>query len=142
MARPIRDLWRAPRFDTADVEVSAGGEVAKVLVQDGGMSWYQFRKGPLATGGGWLLLGMIGALALFYVLRGRIPVDGELTGCTVTRSKSVERMAHWLLAGSFVLLGFSGLFVKYGRDYIAPLLGKEFNSTLLIGSKFIHNNAA
>ena len=32
------DLWRALRHDAADVNVSAGGDVAKVLVQDGGMA--------------------------------------------------------------------------------------------------------
>jgi len=51
------DLWRAIRFDSADVNVSAGGDVAKVLVQEGGMSWQAFRSGPLSKYGGWLLLG-------------------------------------------------------------------------------------
>ena len=136
------DLWRALRFNEADITVSAGGDVAKVLVQDGGMTWYQFRSGPLATYGGGLLLATIGALVLFYLLRGRIRIDEPKTGRTVTRFKFIERFAHWMLAGSFILLGLTGLFVKYGRDYIAPVLGKEFNATLLVGSKFIHNNLA
>jgi len=136
------DQWRAIRFNSADINVSAGGDVAKVLVQDGGMAWYQFRQGPLATYGGWLLLGTIGALILFYLLRGRIMVDGEKTGRTVTRFQFIERVAHWVLAGSFILLGITGLFVKYGRELIAPVFGKEFNSVLLIGSKFIHNNVS
>ena len=51
------DLWRALRFNEADISVSSGGDVAKVLVQDGGMAWYEFRSGPLATYGGYLLLG-------------------------------------------------------------------------------------
>ena len=136
------DLWRALRFNEADITVSAGGEVAKTLVQDGGMAWYEFRSGPLSTYGAWLLLGMIGLLAVFYLLRGRIRIDAELTGRTVLRFKFYERMAHWILAGSFILLGVTGLFVKYGRDYIAPYLGREFNATLLLASKFIHNNVA
>lgn len=136
------DLWRALRFNEAEISVSAGGDVAKVLVQDGGMVWYSFRKGPMAEYGGWLLLGTIGALALFYLLRGRIGIDGELTGRTVTRFKFIERMAHWVLAGSFILLGITGLLVLFGRTFIAPYLGKEINSVLLIASKFIHNNVA
>lgn len=136
------DLWRALRFNEANITVSSGGDVAKVLVQEGGMAWYEFRKGPLATYGGYLLLGTLGALLLFYLLRGKVMVDEPMTGRTVTRFQFIERFAHWLLAGSFVLLGFTGLFVKYGRDYIAPMLGKEFNSTLLIGSKFVHNNVS
>jgi len=136
------DLWRALRYNKADITVSSGGDVGKVLVQSGGMAWFQFRQGPLVTYGGFLLLGTIAALILFYLLRGRIPVDGEKAGTTVTRFNAVERFAHWLLAGSFILLGITGLVVLMGRLFIAPYLGKEVNSYLLIGSKFIHNNVS
>lgn len=136
------DLWRALRYDEANISVSAGGDVAKVLVQDGGMKWYEFRKGPLTTYGSYLLLGTIALLAVFFLLRGRIRVDGELAGRTVQRFNAIERFAHWLLAGSFLLLGFTGLFVLLGRQFIAPYLGRELNSNLLIASKFIHNNVS
>jgi len=136
------DLWRALRFNEANITVSSGGDVAKVLVQSGGMAWYEFRQGPLIRYGGYLLLGTFAALVLFYLLRGRIPVDGEKTGRTVTRFKAVERFAHWLLASSFILLGLTGLCVLMGRSFIAPYLGKDINSALLIGSKFIHNNVS
>ena len=65
-----------------------------------------------------------------------------MTGRTVQRFNAIERFAHWLLAGSFILLGFTGLFVLLGRKVIAPYLGREFNSTLLEISKFIHNNVS
>lgn len=136
------ELWRALRYNAADINVSAGGEVAKVLVQDGGMAWYNFRQGPLATWGGWLLLGTIGALALFYLARGRVRIDEPMTGRTVTRFKAFERFSHWLLAGSFVLLGLSGLLTLFGRWVIVPLMGHETNAVLLTGAKFIHNNLA
>jgi len=136
------DLWRALRFNEADITVSSGGDVAKILVQDGGMAWYEFRQGPLAHYGSYLLLATIGALVLFYLLRGKIMIDEPMTGRTVTRFKAIERFAHWLLAGSFIVLGVTGLFVLLGRLYIAPYLGKDFNATLLLASKLIHNNVA
>lgn len=136
------ELWRALRYGSAETTVSAGGEVASVLIQDGGMKWYSFREGPLRTYGGWAMLGMIGLLVLFYLIRGRIPIDGGPKGTTVTRFKAVERFGHWLLAGSFILLGVTGLVSLFGRVFIAPYLGKEFNSTLLIASKWIHNNVS
>ncbi|MDP5219092.1 formate dehydrogenase subunit gamma [Ruegeria sp. 2205SS24-7] len=136
------ELWRQLRYGSADVTVSSGGEVASVLMQDGGMAWLEFRKGPLATYGGYLLLGTIALLAVFFVLRGRIRLDYEKTGRTVTRFKTFERAAHWLLAGSFILLGITGLLTLFGRMLIAPYISKEFNATLLMGSKFIHNNVA
>jgi formate dehydrogenase subunit gamma len=136
------EVWRALRFGSADITVSSGGEVASVLMQDGGMAWLSWRDGPLRTYGGWLLLGTVVALLLFYILRGRIRIDAEKTGRTVTRFKSVERFGHWLLAGSFILLGLTGLVTLFGRVMIAPYLGKDFNSTLLIASKWVHNNVA
>jgi formate dehydrogenase subunit gamma len=117
------EVWRQIRYGSAEITVSSGGEVASVLVQDGGMPWLSFREGPMRQYGGWLLLGTLGALLVFYILRGRIPVDGEMTGRTVTRFKFIERMAHWTLAGSFIILGITGLLTLFGRAIIAPYLG-------------------
>lgn len=136
------ELWRALRYGKADISVSSGGEVGKVLVQDGGMAWYQLRNGPIATYGAYLLGGVVALLAVFYVLRGRIALDAPRAGRTVTRFKFIERMAHWVLAGSFILLGLTGLLVKYGREVIVPLLGKETNAWLLLNSKLVHNNVS
>nr|WP_240931890.1 formate dehydrogenase subunit gamma [Sedimentitalea sp. CY04] len=136
------EFWRGLRYGSADVTVSAGGEVATVLVQDGGMKWLTFRAGPLRQYGGWLLMGTIALLVVFYVLRGKILIDGEKTGRTVTRFKAFERFGHWLLAGSFILLGITGLFNLFGRIWIAPYLGKEANATLLELGKWVHNNVA
>ncbi|MGH1412556.1 MAG: formate dehydrogenase subunit gamma [Pelagimonas sp.] len=136
------ELWRAMRYGSADLSTSARGSGSAMLMQDGGMWWLNFRQGPLITYGGWLLLGTLGALILFYLLRGKIGIDEPMTGRTVTRFKFIERLAHWMLGGSFILLGFTGLFVLLGRKFIAPYLGHEFNSTLLTVSKLVHNNVA
>ena len=136
------DLWRALRYGSADITVSSGGTAASVLMQDGGMKWLAVRKGPLVTYGGYAMLITIALLAVFFVLRGRIRIVYQQTGTTVTRFKAFERAAHWMLAGSFILLGLTGLLSLFGRFFIAPYLGKELNSTLLIASKWIHNNVA
>jgi formate dehydrogenase subunit gamma len=136
------ELWRALRYNKADIRVSTKNETGKVLVQDGGMWWYSFREGPLATWGGYLLLGTIVALIVFYVLRGRIAIDEPMTGRTVTRFIGIERFAHWLMAGSFVILGLTGLLVLFGRMFIAPVLGKDINAQILLASKFVHNNVS
>ena len=136
------ELWRALRYGSADVKVSTADERGRVLVQDGGMWWLEFRQGPLITYGLWLLAGTIGALAVFFLLRGRIRVEGGLAGRTVERFKFIERAAHWTLAGSFILLGLTGVLVLVGRKFIAPVFGLEINSTLLVVSKFVHNNVS
>lgn len=134
------ELWRALRYGSADVTVSTLDVRGRVLIQDGGMWWLEFRQGPLTQYGLWLLAGTIIALALFFILRGRIGIEGGKTGRTVERFKFVERMAHWTLAGSFIVLGVTGLVTLVGRKFIAPLLGLEMNAILLMVSKYIHNN--
>lgn len=134
------EVWRSLRYGLEDVKVSSGGAESRVLIQDGGMRWLQFRKGPLATYGAWLLGGTLALLALFYLIRGKIRIDGEKTGRTVTRFQAVERFGHWLMAGSFVVLAITGLIVLFGRMVIIPLLGREAFSTVAVASKWVHNN--
>jgi formate dehydrogenase subunit gamma len=136
------EVWRALRYGLSDVTVSSGGPEARVLIQDAGMTWLEFRKGPLATYGAWLLAGTVALLALFFLFRGRIRIDGELTGRTVTRFQTVERFGHWLMAGSFVVLAITGLVVLFGRMVVIPLLGHEAFSTVAVASKWVHNNIA
>ncbi|GIT91322.1 formate dehydrogenase subunit gamma [Jannaschia pagri] len=136
------ELWRALRFGTADVSVSNDGPAAGILVQDSGMAWLQFREGPLQTYGAYLLGGTLIALLVFYLLRGRVMIDGEKTGRTVLRFAFIERFAHWLMAGSFVLLGLTGLLVLFGRKVVIPLVGHEAFTPVAIGAKFIHNNVS
>jgi len=136
------ELWRALRFGSADITASNNGPAATTLVQDGGMKWLMFRQGPLATYGASLLGGTLLLLALFYLIRGRIRIDGEVTGRKIERFKAVERFGHWLLAGSFILLGLTGLVSLFGRKVLIPAFGHDAFSTIAIGSKWIHNNVS
>ena len=136
------ELWRALRFGEVNITASNNGPAATVLIQDGGMKWLEFRDGPLKTYGAYLLGGTIVLLLLFYLLRGRIGIDYEATGRTITRFKSIERFGHWLLAISFLVLGATGLITLFGRKVIIPLLGHEAFTPIAIGSKWVHNNVA
>ena len=136
------DVFRALRYGTADITVSSYNPESRVVIQDGGMWWLEFRRGPLATYGAWLLGGMLILLALFYLVRGRIRIDGPRTGRTITRFNGFERFGHWLLAGSFLLLAFTGLATLFGRKVLIPAFGHEIFSTIAIASKWIHNNVA
>jgi len=136
------DLWRALRFDSADITTQINGPAAGVLIQDAGMGWLRLREGPLQTYGLWLLGSTVTVLALFLLIRGRIRIDGEKTGRTITRFKALERFGHWLLAGSFILLGLTGLITLFGRKYIIPVFGHDAFSTVAIASKWVHNNVS
>lgn len=136
------ELWRALRFGDAAVTSQVRNPGATLLVQDSGMSWLQFREGPLRTYGGYFLLGVIALLALFYLIRGRIRISHGKAGVTIQRFKAIERFAHWLLAGSFILLGITGLIVLFGRNGLMDWIGKDAYATLALASKWVHNNVS
>ena len=134
------EVYRALRYGSADVTVSSRAPAAEVLIQDGGMRWLEFRQGPLSTYGAYLLGGTLIALALFYLLRGKIRIDGEKTGRKILRFTNIERFGHWLFAGSFLLLGLTGLISLFGRKVLIPVFGKEMFAELADLSKWLHNN--
>ncbi|MGB3243904.1 MAG: formate dehydrogenase subunit gamma [Sulfitobacter sp.] len=136
------ELWRAVRFGKANITASNNGPAATTLVQDGGMRWLMFRQGPLRTYGAYLLGGTLLVLAIFYLIRGRIRIEGEKTGRKIERFKAVERLGHWMLAGSFLLLGITGLISLFGRKVLIPAFGHEAFSTLAVASKWVHNNVS
>ena len=136
------DLWRAIRYDTANITSQQRGPASTTLIQTGGMGWLDFRMGPLQFWGAIALGAMLAVLLVFYLVRGRIRLSHPPTGRTVTRFRWVERFAHWVLGGSFILLAISGLLVLFGRKAIIPLIGHEAWSPIAIASKWIHNNVS
>jgi len=136
------ELWEALRFGTTDVKVSAGGAPARVVMQERGMWWLQFRDGRLSNWGFYFWIGLVAFLALFFLLRGRIKISGGYSGKKIIRFRAIERFAHWMLAGSLMLLGATGLFLLFGRQWILPVIGKENFAALAEFSKLIHNNVA
>lgn len=136
------EFWRSYRYGAIDPSVSSRQSAAGIVIQDTGMAWQEFRAGPLRQIGGNVLLGTLIALAVFYVVRGKIKIDGGPAGTTIKRFKAFERFGHWILAGSFVMLGVTGLLVLFGRVWIVPTFGHEANSFILIGSKWVHNNVS
>jgi formate dehydrogenase subunit gamma len=137
------ELWREIRADEATAVVASNnGPAAKVLMHEGGMWWLTFREGPLLTYGGALLGGTILLLAIFFLIRGRIKIEHGRAGVTIERFKWIERFGHWLIAGSFVLLGLTGLIQLAGRKLLIPAFGHEAFSTFAIAGKWVHNNVS
>lgn len=136
------DNWRAIRYNEIEPTTQVRGPAAEVLIQDGGMPWWKLREGPMITYGGGALLAIIGLLVVFYFVRGRIMIDGGPAGTTIERFKAVERFGHWLLAGSFIALGITGLLTLMGRSFLIPVIGHDAFATLATGSKWLHNNVA
>ena len=90
----------------------------------------------------WAVIGMVVLLTLFYVIRGKIRVDGGLSGRKILRFNTLERFAHWTLASTFIILALSGLNLIIGKTVILPLLGENAFGTLSAWGKIAHNYLA
>ncbi len=135
------EYWRAVRRGVTGT-VDNLDKQAGVLVQTEGESWRNFKNGPLAQFGGWLLLAMIVLLAGFRVIRGQVKVDSGLSGRTIERFNALERANHWLTASSFIVLALTGLNIAYGRYVVAPVIGPEAFAALTYYGKIAHNYIA
>lgn len=123
-------------------KVSIPDTKAGVLVQSAGEDYRLLRKGPLFSYLGLAMLGTLIALAAFFAIRGRIRVEHGLSGQKIKRFSTVERMGHWLMAISFIILAITGLNVSFGQYVIMPIVGKEFFGPMTLFLKMTHNYIA
>ena len=119
--------------------VSIPDQRSATLIQPGGKDWRDFWRGTSPWVGGLLIGGMFVILALFYLIKGRIPIEGGRSGETITRFGTVDRFAHWLTASSFIVLAITGLNIAYGRAILLPLIGPEAFTAFAEAGKLAHN---
>jgi formate dehydrogenase subunit gamma len=134
-------FWRDVRagdqnaYQTSQVR----GVGMNVLIQNEGQRWRQIRNGPITIYGGWMIVLVMVAIALFYWRRGKIILHTPRTGRLIERFTPWERFIHWTTAIAFLTLALSGIFMLFGRWVILPLFGYTVFSTLTILGKNLHN---
>lgn len=132
------NFWRAVRDGQAGYSAVSGPE-SGVFINNGGQNWRQMRVGLIANYGGWAIVGALCLVAVFFLIRGRIRVEGEKTGLTVPRWTTLERFMHWYTAIGFVILAITGLSMLFGRAVLIPLLGPEGFAAWAALSINVHN---
>ncbi len=137
-SNPRADWWRLVRDGVSGYSAVEGLETGE-LIQASGEFWRQLRNGPVSWLGGVMLGGMLGALALFYLVKGPIRLAKSRTGMLVPRWSRGERLLHWTTALLFITLALTGLSILYGRRILIPLMGHEPFSATLIWVKYLHN---
>ena len=135
------DLWRQMRRNIKGT-VSIPDKKAGVLIQSAGDSWMKFRNNSLYKYSAWAMLGMIGALLLYYLIRGTIRVERGPSNTKMERFSKFERTGHWLNAAAFIVLAITGLNMLYGRYLLKPLLGSEIFATIAGIGKYLHDFVA
>jgi formate dehydrogenase subunit gamma len=118
---------------------SIPGRQNGVLIQKGGEQWRQFRNGPVTQMGGWGLVGVLLAIAGFYLYRGQIKLGEKRTGVMIERFTFMERAVHWSNAAAFVTLAVTGILMLFGKHVVLPIFGHTLFSWIAIISKTTHN---
>lgn len=131
------DYWHELRKGKAGL--STAGKNSGLLIQAQGEQWRLVRRNYIVKYSGWFLAGVIGFLALFFLIRGRIRLKNGKSGKTIARFTLPQRTAHWFMASVFILLALSGLLLLLGRTALAPLIGKGLYSVIASASMQGHN---
>ena len=108
-------------------------------IQPQGREWREFHNVTLAWVGGVAVLGTLALLAAFYLMKGRIPIEGGRSGRTIERFNLFERANHWMVASCFIILALSGLNLTFGRHLLLPLIGPEAFTAVSHWGKMAHN---
>jgi len=117
---------------------SIQGRETGVLIQSRGETWREARV-PLTTIGGAIIAFVLLVLIGFYSWRGSIPVHGKPTGKLIRRFSTADRIAHWTMGISFVILGLTGLVLTFGKHVLLPVIGYTLFAWLANLSKNLHN---
>lgn len=123
-------------------DISNPDQKAGVLVPAHEQERRQTWRGVLPRYGSYALFGVLFALAIFYLIRGRIKISRGHSGRTIERFTDIERIAHWLMAVSFIVLGLTGLNLIYGKEVLMALLGKDLFASMTALGKWLHSYIA
>ncbi|HSA88494.1 MAG TPA: formate dehydrogenase subunit gamma [Burkholderiales bacterium] len=132
-------VWRQVREEAKEHYTSIKGRETGVLVQSAGDTWRRIRNGPVTFWGGWLVIAVVAVIAALYSTRGPIKLHERPTGRLILRFSSMEQIAHWCMAISFVVLGLSGLVMLFGKHVLLPVIGYTLFAWLSSLAKNLHN---
>lgn len=110
-----------------------------IIEQPGGREWRQFHQVTLKWIGAIAILGMLGVLVLFFLIRGMVRIEAGRSGRTLVRFNAFERLVHWMTATCFVILALSGLNITFGKELLLPYLGPETFAAWSQWAKYAHN---
>lgn len=141
LENPAINLWNSVRQRNGEIEGTSQvkGVDSGILINKTGEDWRRYRLEQLVPWGGYLMAGILGAVILFYMVRGTIRLPGGRLGKRIPRFTLNQRTAHWFTAGVFWLLAITGLILLYGRFVLIPLLGAEGFSVTAAACKEMHN---
>ncbi len=136
---PGTEFWEAVRRNNQAVKSQVDSADGGTLIYTDGMAWLKFRSELLMPYFGYILGGTLLAILIFWLLRRSIGIPGGESGIRVQRTVTYERVVHWTMTISFILLAITGFIVLYGRTMLIPIIGAEPYALTAAASKSAHN---
>jgi formate dehydrogenase subunit gamma len=130
-------VWRAVRSGAEHTTNLPGREMG-VLIQTGGEDWRQLRPSIYSIGGG-VIAAVLAVLMAVYAIRGPVRLHESPTGRYIRRFSTLERIAHWSMGLSFVVLALTGLVITFGKYIILPVFGYTVFGWIASIAKNLHN---
>ena len=115
---------------------------AGVLVNPGGELWRKLHEGPFPFWGAIWLVGVPGAILLFWFFAGPMKLHSTETGRLIRRFASWERALHWTAATCFLILAVTGFTLFFGKYYVEALLTYPVYSWVAKAAVTLHNFTA
>ena len=125
--------------DTLSGRISIPDSGARNLIQPAGSEFRVFHQQTLSRIGMIAIPGMLALLCVFYLIRGKVRIEGGPSGQTIIRFGWLSRFVHWLTATSFLALGLTGLNLVFGKTLLLPVIGASAFSSITQLGKFVHN---
>jgi formate dehydrogenase subunit gamma len=110
-----------------------------IIEQPAGRDWRQFHEVTLRWIGAISIIGMLGLIVVFYLVRGMIRLESGRSGRVLVRFNMFERLLHWMTAVSFIVLAITGLNITFGKPLLLPLMSPEAFTAWSQWAKYAHN---
>lgn len=144
---PRSDMWRDVRQTVSGTTNQSGPYTTNTLINNSGEIWREVRAGradqgvasPLKTYGAWIMLIALVAIAIFFAVFGVNRIEGGRDGMTIPRWTMFERVVHWFVALTFILLAITGLSLLFGRSVLIPLFGAKGFAAYAQLAMTVHN---
>lgn len=147
---PGTDLWRDVRnlgskgsngksnTNSSSTSQVKGYETG-AFINSQGQEWRNFRMTKLVPYSLYILGVVLLGITLFRLIRGEIKLKAGRSGKKIKRFTSFQRTVHWVVAILFVILGFTGVLLTFGRTLLIPLIGSQAFGPIAGVGKFLHD---
>jgi formate dehydrogenase subunit gamma len=138
---PGSELWREVRQRTGPIvgTTQASGTDAGVLINVQGQVWREFRTEQIIPYSAYALGAVLAILVAFRLIRGQMKINAGRSGKRILRFTLSQRVIHWFVGITFVILGITGVILLLGRMLIIPMIGNSAFGPIAALSKTVHD---